>query len=361
MSRSKKLKNLHSIFKDKAKIIKSKFSITNHTITSSIQVTVLRATTRSTRTPPQDHLISALISFGHTTRHSASACISTIINRLHHHNEPNAYVTLKSLITLHYMINSGSFFLKEQQKNSLQNFSSTNFDFLNLSRFMDNTDIQSREFSIWAQWYARFLESHLVTSNVLGCVTSLSKTDILEKHKEKMKFSLYMDLFKEVDSLVSTIEEICNAPKSLHCQTNDIVYEVMRLVGEDYRMLQYHTMIRLTELNERMHKLSTVELNELTWCLARLERCKERLTELFVNRKRNKSFWDLENELMVKLMRLKQEKEMESVSWKMIEYVTESTQLHKQLIEYNRPLERLPFGAFGKGNNWGNQCFFMAG
>lgn len=344
MGHSKKLKNLHSIFKDKAKIIKAKFSITNQTA-SSIQIVVLRATTRTTHSPPHEHLISSLISFGHTTRYSASACISTIINRLHHHHQPNVYVALKSLITLHHMITSGSFVHKEQLS-----VSNTGFGFLNLSRFADNTNIQSREFSLWVQWYARFLETNLSTSTILGCSLSLSKIEI-EKSKEKLKFSLYMDLFKEIEGLVSTIEEICTAPKSLHCQTNDIIYEVMRLVGEDYRLIQYHITIRLTELSQRIHKFTNNELNELTRSLERLESCKERLSELFVNRRRNVSFWNLESELLGKLETLKEDRGMKSVSLKMIEYVTESTQLNKQIIISSRPLELLPFG---DGNDWSN-------
>ncbi|KAL9997536.1 putative ANTH domain, ENTH domain-containing protein [Helianthus debilis subsp. tardiflorus] len=328
MGRSQKLKNLHSIFKDKAKIIKARFTFTNHT-TSSIQIVVLRATTRSARSPPQEHLISSLVSFSHTARHSALACISTIINRLHHHHQPNAYVALKSLITLHHMVIGGSFVLNEQI--SFHPMSTTSLGFLNLSRFVDNTDMQSREFSLWAQWYARFLESNLSTSIILGCSLSSSKSEI-EKKKEKIKFSLYIDLFKEIEALVSTVEEICRAPKSLHCRKNDIIYEVTRLVGEDYRMIQYHTMIRLAELSDRIHNFSTNELNLLTRCLERLDRCKARLTELFLNRRRNESFWDLETELMAKLMRLKEDKEAKLVSRKMIEYEPMSIQLSKQLM-----------------------------
>ncbi|KAL8243160.1 hypothetical protein R6Q59_009418 [Mikania micrantha] len=335
MGRSKRLKNIHSVFKDKAKIIKAKFSITNHT-TSSIQIAVLRATTRSARSPPHDHLISALVSFSHTTRHSAFACITTIINRLHHHHQPNAYVALKSLITLHHMIKGGSFVLLEQIL-SIQSTSTTSFGFLNLSRFVDDTDIQSREFSLWAQWYACFLKNNLSTSTIIRCHLSLTVSEI-EKNKEKLKFSLYIDLFKEIEALVSTVEEITRAPNLPHCRKNDIVYEVTRLVGEDYRMIQYHAMIRLTELSDRIKNFSIQELNTLTRCLERLERCKDRLTELFANRMRNEAFWDLETELMAKLRRLKDAKEVKLVSWKMIEYETASTQLKNQLVVASRPL-----------------------
>ncbi|CAH1454154.1 unnamed protein product [Lactuca virosa] len=69
MGQSKKLKNLQSICKDKAKIIKATFSITNRT-TSSIQIAVLRATNRSSQSPPHDHHVSTLLSLGNTTRHS---------------------------------------------------------------------------------------------------------------------------------------------------------------------------------------------------------------------------------------------------------------------------------------------------
>ncbi|KAK9080831.1 hypothetical protein SSX86_000589 [Deinandra increscens subsp. villosa] len=331
MSRLRKLKNCHSVFKDKTKIIKAKLSITNHT-TSAIQIAVLRATTRSARSPPPDHLISALVSFSHTARHSALACNVTIINRLHHHHQPNAYVALKSLITLHHLIVSGSFVHNEQLELAFRYkvSSATRFDFLNLSRFVDDTDSQSREFSLWAQWYARVLENNVSTTTILGCYMSLSKAEI-EKKREKLKLSLYADLFKEIESMVSTVEEISKAPRLSHCRKNDIIYEVIKLVGEDYRKIQYHTTSRLIELSDRAKNLSTGELNGLTRCLERLEKCEAGLTELFANRMRNEPFWKLQTELKTKLVRLKEEKEVKSGSWKMIEYETGSTQLKKQL------------------------------
>ncbi|KAK1406728.1 hypothetical protein QVD17_38336 [Tagetes erecta] len=329
MGRSKKLKHIHSIFKDKAKIIKAKFSITNHT-TSAIQIAVLRSTTRSARSPPPDHLISALVSFSNTTRHSALACISTIINRLHHHHQPNVYVALKCLITLHHMFIGGSFVLDEQVM-MFQSMTTASYGFLNLSRFVDNTNMQSREFSLWAQWYACFLETSLFTSTVLKCHVSLSKHEFVKK-KESLKSCLYIDLFREIEALVSTVEEICKVPKSLHCQKNDIIYEVTRLVGEDYRMIQYHIMIRLTELSDRVHNLSTNESSKLIRCLERLETCKAGLSDLFSNRMRNEAFWDLVTELMVKLMKLKEGREVKSLCWKMIEYETESTQFKQLLV-----------------------------
>lgn len=228
------------------------------------------------------------------------------------------------------MLIGGSFVLDEGLM-MFQSITTASFGFLNVSRFVDNTDAQSREFSLWAQWYGCFLENSLLTYTVLGCHISLSKHGLVKK-KENLKSSLYIDLFKEIEALVATVEEICKVPKSLHCQKNDIVYEVTRLVGEDYRMIQYHIMIRLVELSDRVHNFSTNELNKLIRCLERLETCKEGLTELFSNRMRNEPFWDLVTELMVKFTRLKEEShEVKSLCWKMIEYETESTQF-KQLV-----------------------------
>ncbi|CAH1454155.1 unnamed protein product [Lactuca virosa] len=123
----------------------------------------------------------------------------------------------------------------------------------------------------------------------------------------------------------------------------------MRLVGEDYRMIQYHMMIRLTELSERLHNLRTNEMAGLTRCLERLEGCKGRLTELFMNRKRNESYWELVSEVISKLMRLKKYAEMKSVSRKMIEYASESTELNKQLSATSRYFGLLPYG---ENNYW---------
>ncbi|KAK3023246.1 hypothetical protein RJ639_044412 [Escallonia herrerae] len=225
--------------------------------TSSVQVAVLRATTHTPTSPPPDHSITAILSLGHGTRLAACKCIQAVMHRLH--GTRSAYVALKCLITLHNIITRGSFMLRDQFS---FHPSAGGRNFLNLLTFCDKTNLESREFSSWAWWYAGVLERNPILLGV---------------------------------------------PDTLYNQRNDLVYEVMRLVGEDYRTTQHYIMRRLGELGDRMDGLSRGELTELASCVKRLEDCKERLVEMFVNRKRNVDFWDLISQTKMKAVKLEAE------------------------------------------------------
>uniref|UniRef100_A0A162A6B3 Uncharacterized protein n=1 Tax=Daucus carota subsp. sativus TaxID=79200 RepID=A0A162A6B3_DAUCS len=92
MVRKFHLRLLLGSFKDKASIIKA--SLSSKRRTASIRLSVIRATKRTSTSPPQ-HRIDAVLAFGHISRPTASACIHAIMDRAH--KSRNAYVGRKEL------------------------------------------------------------------------------------------------------------------------------------------------------------------------------------------------------------------------------------------------------------------------
>ncbi|XP_059630282.1 putative clathrin assembly protein At4g40080 [Cornus florida] len=327
MGGKKKLRGLLGILKDNASLIKSILSIKR--TTCSIHVAVLRATTHSS-SPPPDHRVTAVLSLGNGSRATACTCVAAIMDRLHRSH--TAWVSLKCLVVLHSIITRGSFILKDQFSFYP---SAGGSNYLNLSQFRDTTDAETWGLSSWVRWYASVLERNLMTSRVLGsyfCCSSV-KTDRLKDSHDVIS-SMDSHLLKEMDALVGMVEEICRAPESLHYQRNDLVYEVLRLVVEDYGSTQYQILIRLTEFGDRVSGLSSGELAELGLCLKRLEECRERLVELFVNRKRNDAFWDLIDHTKIKIAKVKEarEREMILVKFRRREGETESTRIGERVM-----------------------------
>ncbi|KAH7511580.1 hypothetical protein ACOSP7_010214 [Xanthoceras sorbifolium] len=290
MGHLKNLRIVLGIFKDKASLIKTTLSTKRRT--SSIHRAIVRATTHGVSSPSPDKRIVSVLSLGHGTRHKAGACIGALMERLH--GTHNAFVALKCLFIVHNIISRGSFILKDQ----LSIYpSSGGRNFLNLSMFRDNSDPETWELSSWVRWYADVLEQNLTVSRVLGYYLSSSKGKKKDNDKEdKVLALLNSDLLREMDVLVGFVEEICNAPSSLHLQTKNLVYEIVRLVSEDYRFIQREIFIRIVELGDRMTSLSVGGLTQFLTAMKRFEDCKERLSLLFVNRKKNDALWDLVNE-----------------------------------------------------------------
>lgn len=215
---------------------------------------------------------------------------------------------------------------------------------MNLSRFFDKSDSETWEFSSWVRWYASVLECNLTTSRIIGSYFSFSSSKKIDI--DKVAENLNSDLLRDIDALVSFVEDICRAPESLHFQRNNLVYEVVKMVSEDYRLTQHHMMIRLGELADRMDGLSRDELDELTRCLERLEECRERLTLLFVNRKRNDAFWELVSETKGgvggRVLRKSEEKERA-----LVKLESGSTRFGKRVAGPGQMLRLLPCGG-----NW---------
>lgn len=254
-------------------------------------------------------------------------------------------MVFKSLIIIHNIITRGSFILKDQ----LSIYPSTGGrNYLNLSMFSDKSNVKTWEFSTWIRWYARFLELNLMTSRVLGSYLSSSSSSSSSSSTnssnnnvrdfENLTGLLSSDLIKEIKALVDIIEEICRAPNDSSTQQNNLVYEAMKLVSEDYRSTQQKIYSRLTELEDRVEGLNSGELDELIKCLKKVEESKERLVDLFVNRKRNDAFWELISQTKINFLRVKKEREG-------VLAISESTRLDERVVAPSRMVMRLlPYG-----------------
>lgn len=165
----------------------------------------------------------------------------------------------------------------------------------------------------WVRWYAGVLEQSLSVSRVLGYYLNSSSNNNA-KNRSLIEERKYLgvsnsDFLYKIESLVGFVEQVSRAPESLHLQRNDLVYEVVKLVGEDYRCVQSEIFLRVEELGNRMENLDVGELAELLNYFKRLENSKERLVLLFVNRKKNDVFWELVNETKKKAALMKEETE----------------------------------------------------
>ncbi|XP_004501680.1 putative clathrin assembly protein At4g40080 [Cicer arietinum] len=295
MGQQKKLKTLTQILKDKASVLAASLSIKRHV--SSLQINVLRATTHTLSSPPSDSKITAVLSTNQTR-----ACINSLMDRLH--KTKSATVAMKCLFTLHNIVFKGPFTLKDQLS-SYPSYGGHNF--LNLSNFKDHSDFESTQLSSWVRWYATVLEQILTVSRILGYYLHSNST---KKDSLILGFS-NADLLYKIEALVVFVEQISFVPESLHLQKNELVYEVVRMVGEDYRNVQSEILLRLEELGQRMETedkfLDVGELNELLSYLRRLEESKEKLVLLFVNRRKNNGFWELIKEIKMKGLKKKEE------------------------------------------------------
>ncbi|XP_059455415.1 putative clathrin assembly protein At4g40080 [Corylus avellana] len=296
MGRLMKLRNLIDLFKDKASLIKATLSIKR--VAGSINVAVLRATTHDSSGPPTEKHVGAVLALGNGSRVTASLCIEAIMDRLH--DTQRASVAIKCLLTIHSIIARGPFILQDQ----LSFYpSSGGRNFLNLSTFRDNSGVDMWELSSWVRWYAGFLEQNLMVSKVLGhYLCSSPRANNKEDKEDKVQAFSTSDLSRELDVLVDIAEQIGEAPDSLHLQRIALVYEVVRMVGEDYRLVQSQILLRLSELGNRAENMSYGELTRVVNALKRFEDCKERLSLLFANRKRNDGLWELIGETKMKLL-----------------------------------------------------------
>ncbi|KAI4337651.1 hypothetical protein L6164_016037 [Bauhinia variegata] len=307
MAQSKRLRKLIYVLQDKASLIGATLSIRRHV--SSVAVPVLRATTHSLSTPPSEARIAAVLSIGHGSYLLPRACINALMDRLHHTH--SATVALKCLFTLHNVIIRGPFALRDQLS-CYPSYGGHNF--LNLSTFRDDSEMESLELSSWVRWYAGVLEQSLSVSRVLGYYLSSSSIQNFKNYKkgveETRRTHLGLsnsDLLYKIEGLVGYVEQISRVPDSLYLQKNELVYEVVRLVGEDYRCVQYEIFSRIEELGNRMENFDVAELSELLGYLKRMNESKERLLLLFVNRKKNDEFWDLIDQAKIKAAIAKEE------------------------------------------------------
>ncbi|GAV62760.1 ANTH domain-containing protein [Cephalotus follicularis] len=296
MGRITNLRDLVGIIKDKAS--QSKAALLSKSSTQSRHLALLRATTHDPFTPPNPKHITTFLSCGHSSRATAATAIEALMDRLQ--TTRDAYVAIKCLITVHHIINHGSFILQDQ----LSIYPSTGGrNHLKLSNFRDDTTPLTWELSSWVRWYALYLEHLLSTSRVLGFfLCSTSRT--VEKDNQEDKVSTYMnsDLQRELNSLVSLLEEYCKRPDILLLHGNCFVGEVIGLVDEDFLSSINEVSIRANEFKERLSCLGFDDSIELVCALKRLEDCKEKLMVL-ATRKRAliETLWGLIGELREKV------------------------------------------------------------
>ncbi|XP_022752039.1 putative clathrin assembly protein At4g40080 [Durio zibethinus] len=278
MGRVTVLRDLIGIIKDKAS--QGKAALVSIPKTLSLHLALLRATTHDPFTPPDPKHLAALLSFGFSSRATASTAIEALMDRLQ--TTRDASVSIKCLITVHHIIKRGSFILQDQ----LSVYPSAGGrNYLKLSNFRDNTTPLTWELSSWVRWYALYLENLLSTSRVLGYFLCSTASGV-DKDKEKKVTSLInSELLKEINSLVNLLEQISKRPDSSHANGNILVDEVLGLVGEDYLSSINEVSIRVKEFRERLSCLSFVDSFELVCALKRLEDCKERLLSLSQRKK----------------------------------------------------------------------------
>ncbi|KAE8695409.1 MATE efflux family protein isoform 1 [Hibiscus syriacus] len=137
------------------------------------------------------------------------------------------------------------------------------------------------------RWYAGMLEQNMMVSRMLGYhLHSPPRSN----NRNKVSDS---DLFKEMDDLVNFADHLSTVPASLYLQHESLVYEAVRLVSEDYRLVQREIFVRVAELGARTTVLSLSECTHFLNSINRLDGCKERVSLLLVNRNRNDDLWDL--------------------------------------------------------------------
>ncbi|KAK4276848.1 hypothetical protein QN277_014953 [Acacia crassicarpa] len=303
MAQKKRLRNFIYILKEKVSVFAASLSFPRHV--SAVRVSILRATTHSISTPPSEARILAVITIATNGSHLLPpACINALICRLH--RTSSATVALKCLFTLHNLIVRGPLTLKDHLA-CYPSYDGRNI--LNLSSFRDDSDVESLELSSWVRWYSGVLEQSLSVSRVLGYYLSSSSNSKKNTHDRKTLGLSNSELFRKIDVLVGFVEQISRVPESLQLQRNDLVYEMVRLVGEDYRIVQYEIFLRVEELRDRVEDLEVDEMAELVRDCTRLKDSKEGLVLLFVNRKKNDSFWELIEQTKKEAATKKEERE----------------------------------------------------
>nr|ACJ85393.1 unknown [Medicago truncatula]AFK47421.1 unknown [Medicago truncatula] len=274
--------NLINIIKDKAS--QSKAALLSKPTTLSL----LRATTHDSFTPPTHKHISTLLSSTDGSRATASSFLELLMDRLQNTN--NAAVALKSLIIVHHIISHGSFILQDQ----LSVYPSTGGrNYLNLSNFRHNTNPTSWELSCWVRWFAQHIENLLCTSRILGFFF-LGKS--LCDGEERVSCLTNCGLLKEFDSLVTLVEGICKRPDQVNM--NKLVGEIVNLVCEDWVVIETVVIVEVNEFKERLGCLEFGEAVELICCLKRLEECKERVVMILESQQ---GLWDSVREVKDKV------------------------------------------------------------
>ncbi|KAM1074047.1 hypothetical protein FF1_019093 [Malus domestica] len=311
MGKTRKMRDVMGAIKDKASqskaAILSKLSASASAASSSpysLHLTLLRATTHDPFAPPPQKHLANLLSFGNSSRATASAAVESLMDRLQ--TTHDSAVAIKCLLAVHHVIKYGSFILQDQ----LAVYPAAGGrNYLNLSNFRDDSTPLAWELSSWVRWYAQYVENLLLTSRLLGFFLG-SNSCTVDKEKEEDRVSALMnaELVRETESLVSLMEEICRRPVSLDLDGNRLMMEILGLVGEDQICAMNETIVRVNEFDERLSCLSLCDSVELLSALKRSEECEGRLLAVpNVKSDLVNGFWRLIKETVVKAAKVKEE------------------------------------------------------
>ncbi|XP_075510391.1 putative clathrin assembly protein At4g40080 [Primulina tabacum] len=273
------LRNLIGIIKDKASL--SKAAILSNPTAATLHQAVLRATTHAPPSAYDDIHFNSLLVLGDSSRATASAIITALMDRLH--RTRNTIVALKCLLIIHHIIKRGPFILQDQ----LSIFPANGgYNYLKLSAFRDSTTAATWGLSAWVRWYARYLETLLSTSRVLGYfLCSSSNSMVKEIQEQRIPSFLNLDLIKDMDSLVQLLEEICKVPDSLLPEDDRLIEEIVKLLYNDYLSTVNEILLRIEELKHRLNFLNFGDSVELICSLKRSQDCENRLSELYPMKK----------------------------------------------------------------------------
>ncbi|KAK8511637.1 hypothetical protein V6N13_024264 [Hibiscus sabdariffa] len=279
MGRVKVLRDFIGIIKDKAS--QSKAALISNPKTLSLHLALLRSTTHDPFTPPDPRHLATILSFGHSSRSTASTVVEALMDRLQ--TTRDAAVAIKCLITVHHIIKRGSFILQDQ----LSVYpSSGGRNYLKLSNFRDDTTPLTWELSSWVRWYALYLETLLSTSRNLGFfLCSSSSTVDKDNEEDKASSAINSELLKEINSLGNLIEQIARTPDSLNSNRYRLVDEVLGLVGEDYLSSINEVSIRSKKV---MIETVWVSISELKDQIGNSEVYKKDNGRLLITGRRNK-------------------------------------------------------------------------
>ncbi|KAJ6843384.1 clathrin assembly protein [Iris pallida] len=261
-------------FRDLVGIMKDKASLTITTLTAppppshspaiSPDVAVLRATGHAPSSlPPDDRQIAALLSFGSSSRLSASSLVHSLASRLSAARDPS--VALKSLLSLHRLLLDGSFILLDTVYSAFLPSSGRRSP-LNLSSFRSASSLP---LSSWVRYYARLLELLLRAKPLVQQGRRRDQSDTLTSLSNG-------DLLKEMDLLVAAAEETGRTPPTLALERNMLVAEVTRLVERERTDVLHAIAVRVREVKERLGELGFAGSVELVCLARRAEQCRRK-------------------------------------------------------------------------------------
>ncbi|RDY06315.1 putative clathrin assembly protein, partial [Mucuna pruriens] len=251
----RKVKELIGIMKDKAS--QGKAAILSKRATLSL----LRATSHDSFTPPTREQLSMLLYSGDGSRATASAVVELLTERLQ--RTQSSAVALKCLIGVRHVIKHGSFILRDQLPYS------GGRNYLNLSKFRDKSSPVRWELSRWVRWYAKHVEQLLWACRSVGFFLDAAAEE------ERASGLTNDELLREVDALVTVIEGIGGIPDAASTERNKLITEIVGLVEEDGVAALSEVFVRVKEFGERLECLSYEELVEVVNVLNRLEKCRE--------------------------------------------------------------------------------------